>query len=259
MKLLLRRVYNIFSYLFFDPLEKIRQYRVLPVFLKNLLQFRVMHGGQKLPLRLKDIYVTTADKYRQAGVAKGHYFFQDIWAASKIYQKHIRHHIDIGSRIDGFVAHLLPFCKVDHVDLRPLESRVENLNYIQGSILQLPFADNSINSLSCLHVIEHIGLGRYGDPLDPAGYETAALELIRVLKPGGTLYIGTPVGQERVCFDAHRVFHPATIFQLFARLELQEFALIDDKGDCVIVNADVDQAASCRYGCGLFEFLKPLI
>lgn len=257
LKRILRSAYHTFNYLFFDPIGKIRQYRALPVFLNNLLHFRSMPGSQKLPFRLRDIYITTADKYRQAGIAKGHYFFQDIWAATKICRNNTTRHTDVGSRVDGFVAHLLPFCKVDYVDLRALESQVENLNFIQGSILQLPFQDNLVDSLSCLHVIEHIGLGRYGDPLDPTGHEKAALELMRVLKPGGTLYIGTPVGQERLCFDAHRVFHPETILRMFDGLELREFALIDDKGEHIIPNADIKQAASCRYGCGLFEFVKP--
>lgn len=257
MNRFLRKSYNVFSYLFFDPLGKIRQYRALPVFLKNLRQFRSAPGSQLLPMRWADLYVTTADRYRQAGVARGHYFFQDLWAATKIYRKNIKRHTDIGSRIDGFIAHLLPFCRVDYVDLRKLESNVDNLHFIQGSILSLPFPDNSIESLSCLHVIEHIGLGRYGDPIDPAGHEKAALELARVLKPGGTLYLGTPVGQERVCFDAHRVFHPATVGKMFDGLELKELSLIDDKGERIIQNAATEQAAACRYGCGLFEFVKP--
>ena len=257
MKKLFHKAYNVFVYLLFDPLGKIQQYRALPAFLKNLLRFRSLPGGQTLPVRVTDLYITTADKYRQAGVAKGHYFFQDIWAATKIYRNNRKQHTDVASRIDGFVAHLLPFCKVDYVDLRKLENRVQNLNFIQGSISELPFPNNSVESLSCLHVIEHIGLGRYGDPLDPAGHEKAAIELTRVLKPGGTLYIGTPVGQERVCFDAHRVFHPTTVLRIFGDLELQEFSLIDDKGEHIIPNADIEQAASCRYGCGLFEFVKP--
>ncbi len=257
MKSFFLKAYNSFSYLFFDPLGKIRQYRALPVFLRNLLHYRSMPGSQKFPLRLSDLYVTTADKYKQAGIAKGHYFFQDIWAAAKIHKKNISKHTDVGSRIDGFVAHLLPFCQVDYIDLRKLESRVGNLHFIQGSILQLPFPDNSIDSLSCLHVIEHIGLGRYGDPLDPAGHENAATELTRVLKPGGSLYIGTPVGRERVCFDAHRVFHPNTVLKMFSDLELSEFSLIDDKGETIIPHADIGIAAACHYGCGLFEFVKP--
>lgn len=257
MRPLLLKFYAAFSYLLFDPLGKIRQYRALPVFLKNLYQFRFSFQKHPLPLRFGDLYVTTADRFQSAGVAKGHYFFQDLWAARKIHRSGTTQHTDIGSRVDGFVAHLLPFCSVDYVDIRPLDSQVEGLRFIQGSILDLPFPDNSVKSLSCLHVIEHIGLGRYGDPLDPEGHEKAARELVRVLASGGVLYFGTPVGRERVCFDAHRIFHPATVLRMFVGLQLREFSLIDDKGEQIFENAGLEKGAACRYGCGLFEFVKP--
>jgi len=250
------RIYNIFSYLLFDPLGKIRQYRAIPTFIANYFKFSNQHKSKDFPLRIKDFYVTTADKYLAAGSVGGHYFFQDIWAATEVHKTGVKEHTDIGSRIDGFVAHLLPFCKVNYVDIRPLNSSLENLNYIQGSILELPFADNSIDSLSCLHVIEHIGLGRYGDPIDPEGHSKAAKELARVLKPGGKLYIGTPVGKQRICFDAHRVFAPETIKSIFEPLRLESFHLIDDSGNEIFENVSFEQAHQCRYGCGLFKFIK---
>jgi SAM-dependent methyltransferase len=257
MRKILLKLYHIFNYLLFDPIGKFRQYKALPLFIANYFRFRKRWAvAPGLPLRMFDFYVTTADKFQSAGTAKGHYFFQDIWAATKIYQKSVRVHTDIGSRIDGFIAHLLPFCRVQYVDLRKMDNRVDNLEFLQGSILQLPFEDNSIDSLSCLHVIEHIGLGRYGDDIDPAGHEKAARELVRVLKPGGTMYIGTPVGRERICFDAHRIFDPKTVVGIFAGLALVEFSLIDDKGDRLIRGADMGVAAGCGYGCGLFEFKK---
>lgn len=166
-------------------------------------------------------------------------------------------HVDVGSRLDGFVAHLLTFRELEYVDIRPLDNPPPGLQVLQGSIQEMPFPDNSIASLSCLHVIEHIGLGRYGDWVDPDGHLKAARELARVLQPGGRLYLGTPVGRERLCFDAHRIFHPATVQEMFPNLPLTEFSLIDDHGTKIIENATFEQAASCRYGCGLFIFEKP--
>ena len=257
MRKILLKVYSIFSYLLFDPIGKIQQYIALPVFAKNLFSYISLNKPNGIPLHFGDLYITTADKFRSAGTANGHYFFQDIWAAKKIYKTGVKHHVDIGSRIDGFIAHLLSFCQVQYVDIRVIDSKIDNLQFIQGSILELPYSDNSIDSLSCLHVIEHIGLGRYGDPIDPEGHIKAGQEMVRVLKPGGILYLGTPVGKERVCFDAHRVFDPKTILKIFEDLTLLEFSLIDDKGDQVLKNADLEAAATCRYGCGLFEFIKP--
>lgn len=204
----------------------------------------------------KDLYFTTYEKHMPAGNMRGHYFFQDIWAAAKIYQKLPGEHVDVASRIDGFIAHILPFVQVKYVDIRKMESALTNLSFVEGSILSLPFADDSVNSLSCLHVIEHIGLGRYGDPIDPEGYQKAAAELVRVLKPGGSFYLGTPVGKEKICFDAHRIFSVNTLLNLFKELDLVEFSLISDKGDGIIENAGFELASQCNYGCGLFEFTK---
>jgi SAM-dependent methyltransferase len=256
MKKLLLKLYSIFSYFLFDPISKTKQYIALPFYVKNLFLFKFFHNDHSIPVSFRDLYVTTADQFMSAGVAKGHYFFQDLWAAKKIYKRKIDNHIDIGSRIDGFIAHILPFCNVSYVDIRPLSSQVEGLSFINGSIINLPFEDNSISSLSCLHVIEHIGLGRYGDPLDPQGHSKAARELSRVLAPGGHLYIGTPVGKERVCFDAHRVFDPESVIKMFSDLDLLEFSLIDDSGDRIISNATTIQGSKCNYGCGLFLFTK---
>jgi ubiquinone/menaquinone biosynthesis C-methylase UbiE len=164
--------------------------------------------------------------------------------------------VDIGSRIDGFVAHLLPFCSVEYVDIRPIESPFPELVFKEGSILELPYPDNSIESLSCLHVIEHIGLGRYGDPVDPEGHIKAARELSRVLKPGGKLYLGTPVGKETVCFDAHRIFFVETILELFGELQLESFDFINDQAKHIEFSYPNKEANMARYGCGLFLFSK---
>jgi SAM-dependent methyltransferase len=127
---------------------------------------------------------------------------------------------------------------------------------IAGDITRLPFKDQSQASISCLHVIEHIGLGRYGDPLDPRGSERAAAELARVVEPAGRLYLSVPIGRERVCFNAHRVFSPLTIVRLFDRLELEQFSVVDDAGR-LLEGVTPAQADDLEYGCGLFEFRQP--
>jgi hypothetical protein len=107
-----------------------------------------------------------------------------------------------------------------------------------------------------LHVIEHIGLGRYGDPVDSEGHIKAAKELMRVLKPGGKLYLGTPIGKETVCFDAHRIFFVETIVHMFSALTLESFDFIDDRGLHIFSSLDYSTANSNRFGCGLFVFKK---
>lgn len=260
MKNLFSRTLFFFNMFFFDPVLLIRRWQAIPDFLRNLVLYRKSNRIQSLDIKFKNIYYSSQDRYYTAG-GGGYYFFQDIWAAKKVLEidrdrNEGYNHIDVGSRLDGFVAHLLPCCKVTYVDIRPLPITVEGLKFIEGSILKLPFENDSCETLSCLHVIEHIGLGRYGDKVDPDGHIKAAKELTRVLKPGGALLIGTPVGRERLCFDAHRIFDPETVLRLFDGLELVEFSLIDDKGLRVIENVTIEQARRCALGCGLFHFVK---
>lgn len=253
---MLRTLHRLISTLVLDPIALGRRWSQLPVFLINMMHYAWRSNGGDLKLRFRNIYPCLDDRGIAAGKAGGHYFFQDLWAAHKVYDLGIRSHVDVGSRLDGFVAHILPFCKVKYVDIRPVPTRILGLEYVCGSLLSLPYPDNSLESLSCLHVLEHIGLGRYGDEIDPRGPVRAASELSRVLAVGGILLMGTPVGRERLCFDAHRIFDPRTVISMFSQLKLEEFALIDDAGSEIINNPCLDRAAMCDYGCGLFMFRK---
>jgi SAM-dependent methyltransferase len=183
-----------------------------------------------------------------------HYFYQGAWAARLITQAKPAEHLDVGSQVD-LVGYLTAVTNVTSVDIRPLRIGLPGLTVRHGTILALPFPDNSLPSVSCLHVAEHIGLGRYGDPLDPRGAEKACAELARVLAVGGSLYFSLPIGRERTEFNAHRVHRPATILRYFSGLTLTEFSAVgDDK--CLIRNADIGAYDDARYACGLFRFTK---
>jgi SAM-dependent methyltransferase len=224
--------------------------------LTNLRRYQRTNRRPEFRFRLTDLWFRSYDRYSDAGSLTFHYFHQDLWAADYLFRRGIRSHVDVGSRLDGFVAHVLPFCSVTYVDIRPLEFSHDRFVFRRGSIVDMPFESDTLMSLSCLHVIEHVGLGRYGDPVDPEGFTKAAAELTRVLAPGGTLLLGTPVGRERVCFDAHRVFDPRTVTECFRDLRLAEFALIDDQNR-LHAAASLEQGRACDYGCGLFVFRKP--
>lgn len=182
-----------------------------------------------------------------------HYFYQAAWAARKIVQTHPHIHVDVGSQLD-LIATLSASIPLIFLDIRPLISPLSNLQSISGSILSLPFVNDSIRSLSCLHVIEHIGLGRYGDPLDPEGTKKAAAELSRVLAKGGNLFLSVPIGRERVCFNAHRIHDPETILRYFDKLDLLEFSC-EDSGS-FHENADPKDFKHASYSCGMFWFTK---
>ncbi|MBS1599285.1 MAG: DUF268 domain-containing protein [Bacteroidetes bacterium] len=150
------------------------------------------------------------------------YFYQDSWAAEKIFAYKPSHHIDIASAVKtiGIISGFVP---VTFIDIRPIEVKLPNLFFKSGTILDLPFPDSSVESISSLCVIEHIGLGRYGDPLDAKGSEKAISELIRVTKPGGKILFSVPVDNEcKIYFNAHRAFTPEYIFQCFTGCKVLE-------------------------------------
>jgi hypothetical protein len=162
--------------------------------------------------------------------------------------------MDIGSSVQT-VGVLSGFVETTFIDYRVLHASLPGLRCEQGDLLALDVPSESVPSLSCLHVIEHVGLGRYGDPIDPRGSEKAAGELVRVLAQSGTLFLTVPVGRGRVCFNAHRVFAPNTVLAMFKGLDLVSFAYVDDCGQFHEM-ARLDQARHCDYGCGMFRFVK---
>jgi SAM-dependent methyltransferase len=252
--------YFFFSRIFFDPIAAGNRaagtIRALPIYGANLARYARGNRRRSLRFSIRNAWFRTYDRFSAAGSLTSHYFWQDLWAATNLFESGVHHHVDVGSRIDGFIAHILPFCEVTYVDIRPLEVAWPKFHFLQGAVVTMPFDDGEVQSLSSLHVIEHIGLGRYGDPVDAEGPWKAARELTRVLAPGGKLLVGVPTGLERVCFDAHRIFAPETVRSMFEDLELVEFSFINDRNR-LIRNAGFDDARDAYYGCGLFEFRKP--
>lgn len=183
-----------------------------------------------------------------------HYFYQGAWLARRVAAASPQKHVDIGSSVLT-ISVLSAQVETVFVDYRPLNTTLSGLTSMAGNILDLPFASDSIVSLSCLHVIEHIGLGRYGDPLDPLGSVKAAQQLQRVVSAGGKLYLSLPIGRERICFNAHRVHSPQSVLALFPQMKLLEFSYVDDAGHYQ-ENKPLIEAGQLEYGCGLFLLEK---
>ncbi len=183
-----------------------------------------------------------------------HYVNMDRWAFKKLILNKPEEHVDVGSSI-RFLSMASAVAKVKFVDIRPVKLDFDNFECIEGSILAMPFAENSVKSLSCLHVAEHIGLGRYGDPLDVEGTKKACRELVQVLAPGGKLYFALPVGKTAVYFNAHRVHAPSVILEYFSGLKLESFSVINDAGR-FIENTKPQDYENAWYACGCFEFTK---
>lgn len=220
-------------------------------FFSELRQYKRMDGAEDIAAR--DLYPIINERTSTTAFDT-HYFYQDIWAFRKIFESGAKAHVDVGSKVD-YVGFLSAVTKVTFIDIRPLITDLPNIESKSGSILEMPYEDGSVMSLSCLHVAEHIGLGRYGDPLDPLGTIKACKELQRVLAPGGSLYFGLPIGRPRVCFNAHRIHSTDQILEYFAGLKLVEFSFVNDKGR-FLQNVEPNIAREAKYGCGLFQFTK---
>lgn len=216
-----------------------------------LFQFKNVSG--RFSTKWKDRYPCLTDKAK-ATPFDPHYLYHTAWAARKIKEINPPLHVDIGSNL-YFCSLLSAFVPVRFFDYRPAELRLSNLKSGKADLLSLPFKDRSVYSLSCMHTIEHVGLGRYGDPIDPDGDLKAISELKRVIAEDGNLLFVVPVGKPKIMFNAHRIYSYDQIMKYFSNFSLKEFSLITDAGK-FIENADAFSVDGQSYACGCFWFKK---
>lgn len=215
-------------------------------------QFKKNHDN-RFSLHAADLYPCLQDKITTTPFDQ-HYIYHPAWAARILAKTRPEMHVDISS-ILCFSTLVSAFIPVQFYDYRPADIKLSRFESGFADLKKLPFENNSISSLSCMHTLEHIGLGRYGDELDPAGDLKAIEELKRVLMPGGNLLIVTPVGKPRIAFNAHRIYSYEQILQYFSPLHLHEFSLIPDAGGFREA-ADPALVKDQYYACGCFWFKK---
>jgi SAM-dependent methyltransferase len=189
-----------------------------------------------------------------------HYIYHPAWAARIVKQTNPPEHIDISSTL-YFCSIVSAFITVKFYDFRPANLQLTGFTSGEADLTRLFFTSNSILSLSCMHTVEHIGLGRYGDPLDYDGDLKAMKELARVLAPAGNLLFVVPVGNQAIIqFNAHRIYTKEIIIALFSGfgLTLKEFTLIpeNEQDGGLILNPDEALLSHQKYGCGCFWFTK---
>ena len=186
-----------------------------------------------------------------------HYLYHPAWAARVLAKTKPALHTDISSIIH-FSSLVSAFIPTRFYDYRPVDVCLNDLACGAADLLKLPFNDNSIESLSCMHVVEHVGLGRYGDPIDSLGDSKSMQELSRVLAVGGNLLVVVPVGKPNIIFNAHRIYSYEQVVNAFSALNLIEFALIpeDPKDGGICYDATRLDVANQVYGCGCFWFKK---
>lgn len=234
--------------------DKIKYIIILIRYRKEFKIFKATHG-ERFSIENKNNYPCLNDKNSTTSFDK-HYTYHTAWAARKLQKTLPLDHVDISS-LTYFSTLVSAFIPIHFYDYRPAEITLENLQCSHADITQLPFKNNSIESLSCMHVVEHIGLGRYGDPIDVDGDIKAILELKRVVSIAGYLLFVVPIGKPVIMFNAHRIYSYEQIISYFEDFDLLEFSLIPDQSDeGIIINATKKQSDNQTYGCGCFLFQK---
>jgi len=231
----------------------------VPAYLRDLITFRRVYQGKIM------IMPCLHDRYEEGGAIKNEYFWQDLLVARAIHDKNPIKHVDVGSRVDGFIAHVASFRECEVFDVRPIRAMVPGLVFKEADLMDsssLPIVPGGYcDSLSCLHAIEHFGLGRYGDPINPIGYQRGIANMAKLLQPGGTFYLSTPIGQERVEFNANWVFAPSSIVNCAkaVNMTLRKLIIITSANgpeEKSIDAATLEELSLEGYQLGLFIFTK---
>ena len=245
--------------LMFHPVSGTKKYVRL---FRDMRRYNKKNTRPEFHAHIKNIFPCLNDWDAKAGLLD-YYFWQDLWAAKKIFCMRPPHHYDIGSRVDGFIAHLLPFMPVTMIDIRPLPQKVEGLKFIQSDATNLEnISDQSIISLSSLCAPEHFGLGRYGDPVDPEACFKALKSMQRVLAKKGHLYLAVPVSERSgVAFNAHRIFRPELVIEIMNELRLADFSVINGSEylEHISMKEFHERMKGINYSGstdGLFEFVR---
>jgi hypothetical protein len=247
------------SQLGIDLQRLFRSTRGISTFFKEWYKFRKLFPGEI------NFAPCLHDRYDESGVAKGEYFWQDLVVAQWIASARPEKHVDVGSRIDGFVAHIASFREIEVFDVRPMSNSIPRVVFRQVDFMQRSAEieyDGYCDSLSCLHALEHFGLGRYGDSLDPIGYQKGVENLAKLLKPKGRFYLSTPIGRQRVEFNANWVFNPHTIIQTANQnaLSLVEMHVLNADGTGLqqidLSELNLNILAQQPYHLGIFIFEK---
>jgi hypothetical protein len=252
MKRFLLKCFRVVTFFGFNPLALL-SLRYLPRYIRDLVKWK-KQGGQT------DRYAVRLTNYNEpAGNAESQYFHQDLIVAQKVYEDKPTKHLDFGSRIDGFVAHVASFREIDVMDVRALETGVhQNIKFCQSDIMN-PQNLEKYDSVSCLHTIEHVGLGRYGDNLKVDGHWVALKNLISLVSKGGRFYISFPVEvKDTVYFNAHRTFSVATLPEndlVKSELRLIQFDIVDSKNK-LHFNQKYKDWLELASGCGIYTFEK---
>lgn len=263
MKKLLRSIYYLLVTFGLDPLRTIASLKRVPFYIVDFIELKKQKTSAIDQFPFGKPRLCLNDKFEENGIGRDHYFHQDLLVARRIYLHNPRVHVDVGSSIAGFVAHVASFRKIEVFDIRPMSNTVPNIRFVQADMMNPP-KDKLVeycDSLSCLHAIEHFGLGRYGDPVNYDGHLVGINNLHRILQRGGKFYLSAPIGRQCIEFNAHRIFSIEYLLKCFeGKYKIDRFSFVDDSGalheDITMTDDDIRNNCGCAYGCGIFEMTK---
>lgn len=257
----MKSVYQLLLLFGIDPIKFLSTIKGLKKYFKDYKLLKSERNKDNL-FTIKSNYPIINEWNDQAGDARGHYFHQDLFVSQLIYESNPENHIDIGSRIDGFVAHVASFRKIKILDIRDVKINHKNISYMKADLMNIQSTLlNSVDSISCLHALEHFGLGRYGDPIDYYGYLKGFENITSMLKKGGIFYFSVPIGPQRIEFNAHRIFSMKYLIDLVSTdYIIKSFSFVDDNDNflpnTILTEENIINNFDCKYGCGIFELLK---
>jgi SAM-dependent methyltransferase len=238
-----------------NPINFFLSLKALPNYIHDIYSFKRL-ANNDFGI---NYYPCLLDKHESAADL-GEYFWQDLFVAKRIIEGNPKRHVDVGSRVDGFIAHLACVREVEILDIRSLQLKISNVKFTQGDITKPTTLQNGIaDCVSCLHTLEHVGLGRYGDSIDPDGWRKGLSSLARLLKTGGELWLSVPLGKQRIEFNAHRIFAPRTIHDecVANSLKLVEFHYLENNilEESKNFHYDFYRLRESNYVLGIFRLI----
>ena len=120
-----------------------------------------------------------------------------------------------------------------------------NFRFIKGDIMNVELSDNFFDAITCISTIEHIGLGRYGDPIRHDGDKAAVQKMSKLLRNGGRIILSAPFGKSGVCYydgvPLHRIYDYQRLKNLLSGLRIEK-SLYLVKEDQAWVQVSLEEA-----------------
>ena len=259
-RLMFKKIFRFLAAFSIQPRLVLTSMKGWPPFRRDLRVIKKQLRDNK-DFKITSLYPVLRDRFENNGNLS-HYFHEDLVVAQRIFENSPVRHVDVGSRVDGFVAHIATFREIEVFDIRPQQVVVKNIKFVTADFMNIaPELHHYADSLSSLNVIEHFGLGRYGDPIDVDGHLKGLDSMYKVLKPGGKFYFSTPIGPQRIEFNAHRAFSLEYLLKIFEpKYVIDRFSYVDDASllhrDVPLTPEAISSNLGCWFGFGIFEMTK---